>query len=92
MTKRKEKVFDELCERLDTKDREKDLYRMARQMDQAGKDMQEVRVMKDRDGNVLTSEENLLTRWKKYTEGLMNEENKMGSVNQEVQEGCNEGS
>ncbi|KAF7693225.1 hypothetical protein C0J45_16608 [Silurus meridionalis] len=34
----------------------KDLYRLARQRDQAGKDVLQVRAIKDGDGNVLTSE------------------------------------
>lgn len=34
-----------------TKEREKDLYRPARQRDQVKKEVQQVRVIKDRDGN-----------------------------------------
>ncbi|KAK3522940.1 hypothetical protein QTP86_009709 [Hemibagrus guttatus] len=40
-----------------------------------GKDVQQVRVIKDRDGRVLTSEESVQRRWKEYFEELMNEEN-----------------
>ncbi|KAK3526810.1 hypothetical protein QTP70_033548 [Hemibagrus guttatus] len=54
---------------------EKDLYRLARQRDRDGKDVQHVRVIKDRDGRVLTSEESVQRRWKEYFEELMNEEN-----------------
>ncbi|XP_051780043.1 uncharacterized protein LOC127526921 [Erpetoichthys calabaricus] len=86
------KVYDELYERLDTKQGEKDLYRLARQRDQAGKDVQQVRVINDKDGNVLTSKENVLNRWKEYFERLMNEENERQKglddveiLNQEVQ-------
>ena len=32
-------------------------------------------MIKDRDGNVLTSEESVVKRWREYFEGLMNEEN-----------------
>ncbi|KAG2468150.1 ALLC Allantoicase, partial [Polypterus senegalus] len=39
VAKAKEKAYDELYERLDTKEREKDLYQLARQRDQAGKDL-----------------------------------------------------
>jgi hypothetical protein len=66
----KEKAYDELYERLDTREGEKDLYRLARQRDRAGKDVLQlqlqVRVMKGKDGNVLTSEERVLGRWKEY--------------------------
>ncbi|KAK3529639.1 hypothetical protein QTP70_032515 [Hemibagrus guttatus] len=77
--------------RLDTREGEKDLYRLARQRDGDGKDVQQVRVIKHRDGRVLTSEESVQRRWKEYFEELMNEENErekrvegVNSVEQEV--------
>ncbi|KAK3529720.1 hypothetical protein QTP86_000824 [Hemibagrus guttatus] len=75
VSKAKQKAYDELYTRLDTREGEKDLYRLARQRDRDGKDVQQVRVIKDRDGRVLTSEENIQRRWKEYFEELMNEEN-----------------
>ena len=54
---------------------EKILYRLARQRHQAGMDVQQVRMMKDKDGNVMTDEERALRIWKEYYMGLMNEEN-----------------
>ncbi|KAK3530329.1 hypothetical protein QTP86_023938, partial [Hemibagrus guttatus] len=78
VSKAKQKAYDELYTRLDTREGEKDLYRLARQMDRDGKDVQQVRVIKDRDGRVLTSEESVQRRWKEYFEELMNEENERG--------------
>ncbi|KAK3552292.1 hypothetical protein QTP86_009432 [Hemibagrus guttatus] len=75
VSKAKQKAYEELYTRLDTREGEKDLYRLARQRDQDGKDVQQVRVIKDRDGRVLTSEESVQRRWKEYLEELMNEEN-----------------
>ncbi|KAK3548241.1 hypothetical protein QTP70_005820 [Hemibagrus guttatus] len=75
VSKAKQKAYDELYTRLDTREGEKDLYRLARQRDQDGKDVQQVRVIKDRDGRVHTSEESVQRRWKEYFEELMNEEN-----------------
>ncbi|KAK3557054.1 hypothetical protein QTP70_024466, partial [Hemibagrus guttatus] len=75
VSKDKQKAYDELYTRLDTTEGEKDLYRLARQRDRDGKDVQQVRVIKDRDGRVLTSEESVQRRWKEYFEELMNEEN-----------------
>ncbi|KAK3537553.1 hypothetical protein QTP70_013786 [Hemibagrus guttatus] len=74
VSKAKQKAYEELYTRLDTREGEKDLYRLARQRDRDGKDVQQVRVIKDRDGRVLTSEESV-QRWKEYFEELMNEEN-----------------
>ncbi|KAK3520398.1 hypothetical protein QTP70_024152, partial [Hemibagrus guttatus] len=78
VSKAKQKAYDELYTRLDTREGEKDLYRLARQRDRDGKDVQQVRVIKDRDGRVLTSEESVPRRWKEYFEELMNEENERG--------------
>ncbi|KAK3542907.1 hypothetical protein QTP70_006530 [Hemibagrus guttatus] len=75
VSKAKQKAYDELYTRLDNREGEKDLYRLARQRDRDGKDVQQVRVIKDRDGRVLTSEESVQRRWKEYFEELMNEEN-----------------
>ncbi|KAK3561686.1 hypothetical protein QTP86_012553 [Hemibagrus guttatus] len=75
VSKARQKAYDELYTRLDTREGEKDLYRLARQRDRDGKDVQQVRVIKDRDGRVLTSEESVQRRWKEYFEELMNEEN-----------------
>lgn len=36
--------------------------------------------MKDSDGNVLTSKESMLRRWKEYLEGIMDEENEREKV------------
>ncbi|KAK3543943.1 hypothetical protein QTP70_031851 [Hemibagrus guttatus] len=74
VSKAKQKAYDELYTRLETREGEKDLYRLARQRDRDGKDVQQVRVIKDRDGRVLTSEESVQRRWKEYFEELMNEE------------------
>ena len=61
---------------MDTKEGENTLYRLARQRHQAGKDVQQqVRMMKDKDGNVMADEESVLRMWKEYYMGLMNEEN-----------------
>ncbi|KAK3543276.1 hypothetical protein QTP70_014062, partial [Hemibagrus guttatus] len=91
VSKAKQKAYDELYTRLDTREGEKDLYRLARQRDRDGKDVQQVRVIKDRDGRVLTTEESVQRRWKEYFEELMNEENErkkrvegMNSVEQKV--------
>ena len=72
VAKAKSNAYDELYEGLDTKEGEKTLYRLARQRHQAGKDVQQVRMMKDKDGNVMTDEESVLRMWKEYYMGLMN--------------------
>ena len=51
-------AYDNLYARLETKEGEKKLYRLARQRDRAGKDVLHMRVIKDENGNVM------LKRWK----------------------------
>ena len=71
----KGRAYDDLYARLETKEGEKELYRLGRQRDRAGKDVQHVRVIKDENGNVMVHSEAVLKRWKEYFEKLMNEEN-----------------
>ena len=87
----KGRAYDNLYTRLETKESEKELYRLARQRDRAGKDVQHVRVIKNGNGNVMVNSEAVLKRWKEYFEKLMNEDNNRDprteeaeSVNEEV--------
>ena len=48
-------AYDNLYARLETKKGENELYRLARQRDRAGKDIQHVRVIKDENGNVMVN-------------------------------------
>ena len=73
----KGRVYNDFYARLETKEGEKELYRLARQRDRAGKDVLHVRVIKDKNGNVMVNSKALLKRWKEYFEKLMNEENKI---------------
>ena len=61
--------------RLETKEGEKELYRLAGQRERAGKDVQHVRVIKDENDNVMINSEAVLKRWKQYFEKLTNEKN-----------------
>ena len=71
----KGRVYDNLYARLETKEGEKELYRLARQRDRAGKDVQHMRIIKNENGNVMVNSEAVLKRWKEYFEKLMNKEN-----------------
>ncbi|MCJ8729253.1 hypothetical protein PDJAM_G00103960 [Pangasius djambal] len=62
VSKAKQEAYDKLYTRLDTREGQKDLYRLARQRDRDGKDVQQVRVIKDRDGRVLTNLEKAYNR------------------------------
>ena len=47
---------------METKEGEKELYRLARQRDRASKDVQHVRVIKNENGNVMVNSEAVLKR------------------------------
>ena len=81
----KGRVYDDLYARLETKEGEKELYRLARQRDRARKDVQQVRVIKDESGNVIVNSKAVLKRWKEYFEKLMNEENNRESRSEEAE-------
>ena len=55
-------VYDDLYARLETKKDENELYRLARQRDRSGKDVQHVRFIKDENGNVMVNSEAVLKR------------------------------
>ena len=71
----KGRAYDNLYVRLETKEGEKELCRLARQRDRAGKDVDPVRVIKDENGNVMVNSKAVLKRWKECFEKLMNKEN-----------------
>ena len=75
VVKAKMEAYNDLYQKLNTREGEKELYRLARQRDKAGKDVQQIRVVKESDGRVLTSQGDVLKRWKEYFKVLMNEEN-----------------
>ena len=71
----KQEAYENICRKLDTKEGENAVYRVAKQRDRTIKDVQQVRMIKDERGGVLTRAEEVLKRWKDYFEGLMNVEN-----------------
>ena len=71
----KGRAYDDLYARLETKEGEKELYRLSRKRNRAGKDVQHVRVIKDENSNVMVNLEAVLKRWKEYFEKLMNDKN-----------------
>ena len=76
VTNAKNEAYKELYQELDTKEGEKEVYRIVKQRDRASKDIQHIRIIKDKDGKCLSKEEDILKRWKEYFEHLMNEENR----------------
>ena len=81
----KDHEYDGLYARLETKEGEKELYKLARQRDRTGEYVQHMRVINDEYGNVMVNSEAVLKRWKEYFEKLMNEENNRDSRTEEAE-------
>ena len=58
----KVRAYDNFYVRLETKEGEKELYRLGRQRDRAGKNVQHVRIIKDENGNVIVNSEVVFKR------------------------------
>ena len=71
-------AYEDLHARLETKEDKKELYRLARQRDRAGKDVKHVRVLKDKNGNVMVS----------LDQKLMKEENDKGPRTRTKKQKC----
>ena len=69
------KVIDELYDKLNTKEGEKDIYRIVSERERKTKDTGKVFTVKDENGKVLKESEEIKKRWKIYFEELYNEEN-----------------
>ena len=55
-------AYDDLYARLETKEGEKEMYRLVRQRNRAGKDVQHVRVIKHKNHHVMVNSEAVLKR------------------------------
>ena len=75
VAKTRNKAYEELYEKLETKEGENELYKIAKQKNRQSKDVQQVRVIKSKTGEMLMKEEKVKQRWKEYFDNLLNLEN-----------------
>ena len=75
MAKARNKAYEELYEKLETKEGENELFKIAKQRNRQSKDVQQVRVIKSKTGEILMEEEKVKQRWKEYFDDLLNQEN-----------------
>ncbi|KAM1283242.1 hypothetical protein ACFX2J_026125 [Malus domestica] len=66
-------AYDDMYKRLDTKEGESDIYKLARAREKKTKDLNQVRCIKDEDGKVLATENAVKDRWRGYFHNLFNE-------------------
>ncbi|KAL6566196.1 hypothetical protein OROGR_001811 [Orobanche gracilis] len=65
-------VNKELYARLDTKEGEKDIYKLARMREKKTRDIGKVKCVKDNDQNVLVQDKEIKERWRSYFDTLFN--------------------
>lgn len=75
VAKARDEAFREWYEKMNTKEGEKMIYRVAKQRAKTRKDVGEVAVIKDKEGVLLTDEEKIKERWREYFNNLLNVEN-----------------
>ena len=71
----KSKAYDDLYQRLGTKEGEKDIYRMARIRERKTRDINQIKCIKDGTDRLLVKDEEIMDRWREYFDKLFNGEN-----------------
>ena len=66
------KVYQDIYKRLDSKDGEKDIYRIARMREKKIRDLGTIRCIKDHSHKVLMKDTDIKERWKEYFDKLFN--------------------
>ncbi|AQK67802.1 Retrovirus-related Pol polyprotein LINE-1 [Zea mays] len=73
-------AFDNLYQRLDTKQGEKDIYRMAKIRERKTRDVNQVKCIKDEANQLLVKNEEIKNRWKEYFNKLFNGGNESSTI------------
>jgi hypothetical protein len=71
----KSQAFDDLYQRLGTKEGEKDIYRIARTRERKTRDINQIKCIKGGTDRLLVKDEEIKDRWREYFDKLFNGEN-----------------
>jgi hypothetical protein len=71
----KGQAFDDLYQRLGTKEEEKDIYRIARIRERKTRDINQIKCIKDGTDRLLVKDEEIKDRWREYFDKLFNGKN-----------------
>ena len=75
VAKARNKAYEELYKKMETKEEKNEVFKIAKQRNRQSKDVQQVRVIKSKTGEILMEEEKVKQRWKEYFHNLLNHEN-----------------
>jgi hypothetical protein len=73
-------IYDELYQRLGTKEWEKDIYMMVKSRERKTRDIIQVKCIKDATERLLIKDEDIKNRWRKYFDKLFNEDSGSSSI------------
>jgi hypothetical protein len=79
-----DQMYNGLYQRLDTKEGEKDIYRMAKSKERKMRDIIQVKCIKDETERLLTKDEDIKNRWREYFDKLFNEDSKSSSIKLDI--------
>ena len=74
MSEAKGRAYDDLYQKLSSKEGEKDVYKKARFRDRKTKDLNQVKCIKDVRDQLLVKEEDIKPRWREYFDNMFNGE------------------
>jgi hypothetical protein len=77
-------MYDGLYQRLDTKEGEKDIYRMTKSRERKTRDIIQVKCFKDETERLLTKHRDIKNRWREYFDKLFNEDNGSSSIELDI--------
>jgi hypothetical protein len=77
-------MYDGLYQRLGMKEGEKDIYRMAKSRERKTRDIIQVKYIKDATERLLTKDEDIKNRWRKYFNKLFNEDSVSSSIELDI--------
>jgi hypothetical protein len=74
MSAAKGQAYDDLYQRLGTKEGEKDIFRLARTRERKTRDINQIKCIKDGTDQLLVRDEEIKDRWRDYFDRLFNGE------------------
>ena len=82
----KGKQYDELYDRLGTREGEKGVYKIAKSRARSQRDVGDVRCVRDENGEVLVKDNEIQDRWQRYFSALTNEGAELGEQKEEARD------
>ncbi|KAK1649492.1 hypothetical protein QYE76_067297 [Lolium multiflorum] len=74
------RAYEDLYQRLNTKEGERDIYKMAKFRERKTRDVNEVKCIKDGDDQLLVKDEAIKRRWREYFDNLYNGEAESSTI------------